>query len=102
MKSHNFFILFLQDDFAAYESEENFAQTLIMNLDGLLSPFKETLTPANFDSLVTTVTVDCNQRWEKLILKSSFNRVQIVLILYYSKHLEKIWMFSLLQYCFHR
>lgn len=60
---------------SAYEAGESFIQTLIMNLDSLLSAFKNTLTPANYDALVAAVTTEVTARLEKVILKSTFNRV---------------------------
>lgn len=66
----------LQDELTAYEAGETFIQTLIVNLDGLLSSFKHCLTANNYDSLVATVTNDVTTRMERVILKSTFNRVR--------------------------
>lgn len=62
----------------AYEAGEPFVQTLIMNLDSLLATFKEVLTPSNYDALVTVVTAEVVARLEKVVLKSTFNRVSFM------------------------
>ncbi|XP_022912920.1 conserved oligomeric Golgi complex subunit 4 [Onthophagus taurus] len=64
-----------EEELSAYEAGETFIQTLIMNLETLLLPFKEVLTPSNYDSLITVVTTEITLRFEKVILKSSFNRL---------------------------
>lgn len=53
-------------------------QTLIMNLDSLLTSFKEILTASNYDALVTVVTAEVVARLEKVVLKSTFNRVRFL------------------------
>lgn len=50
-------------------------QTLIMNLETLLSSFKDALSAANYDAFTNALTVEVTQRFEKVILKSTFNRV---------------------------
>ena len=65
-----------QDELSVYEAGESFVQTLIMNLDSLLSSFKDVLTPANHDALVGVLTTEVTSRLEKVILKSNFNRVR--------------------------
>ncbi|KAF4527190.1 hypothetical protein B566_EDAN006116 [Ephemera danica] len=64
-----------EEDFASYEADEPFVQNLIHNLDGLLSSFKPKLTPSNYDALVGVVTSEVTTQMEKVIMKSSFNRL---------------------------
>ncbi|GJQ85732.1 hypothetical protein Trydic_g12138 [Trypoxylus dichotomus] len=64
-----------EDELSTYDAGETFVQTLIMNLESLLIPFKEILTPNNYDSLVTVVTTEVITRLEKVIFKSTFNRL---------------------------
>ena len=52
-------------------------QTLIMNLEGLLQSFKGTLTTSNYDALIGLLTAEVTARLEKVVLKSTFNRVCI-------------------------
>lgn len=67
-----------EDELSAYEAGESFVQTLIMNLDSLLSSFKECLTAANYDTLVGILTSDVTVRLEKAVFKSTFNRVSVI------------------------
>lgn len=46
-----------------------------MNLDSLLSSFKDTLTTANFDKFVGVLTNEVTARLEKVIFKATFNKV---------------------------
>lgn len=48
-----------------------------MNLDGLLQSFKGSLTTANYDALIGLLTAEVTARLEKVVLKSTFNRVRI-------------------------
>ncbi|KAF2904327.1 hypothetical protein ILUMI_01855 [Ignelater luminosus] len=64
-----------EDELSEYEAGESFVQTLIMNLDSLLSSFKESLTSSNYDGLVKMLTTEVTARLEKVILKSTFNRL---------------------------
>lgn len=61
---------------STYEAGESFVQTLIMNLETLLSLFKDVLTTANYDAFVSVLTTEVTQRLEKVIMKSTFNRVK--------------------------
>lgn len=74
-----------------YEAGESFVETLIMNLEGLLSPFKNILTTANYDVLVSIVTAEVTARLEKVVLKSTYNRVSqiyiiLIMLLFYMQH----------------
>ncbi|KAK5646267.1 hypothetical protein RI129_004731 [Pyrocoelia pectoralis] len=63
------------DELSEYEAGESFVQTLIMNLDSLLSSFKESLTSSNYDGLIKILIGEVTARLEKVIFKSTFNRV---------------------------
>ncbi|XP_067007439.2 conserved oligomeric Golgi complex subunit 4 isoform X2 [Anabrus simplex] len=64
-----------EEEFASYEADEPFVRNLIMNLDGLLSSFKGSLTPSNYDALVRMLTAEVTAHMEKVVFKSSFNRL---------------------------
>ncbi|KAF5297668.1 hypothetical protein FQA39_LY11999 [Lamprigera yunnana] len=66
---------FTEDQLSEYEAGESFVQTLIMNLDSLLSTFKESLTDSNYDGLVKILIGEVTVRFEKVILRSTFNRL---------------------------
>ncbi|XP_076657379.1 conserved oligomeric Golgi complex subunit 4 isoform X2 [Halictus rubicundus] len=63
-----------EDDLLRYETEEPFVQTLVMNLEGLLRSFKDSLTASNYDALIGLLTAEVTARLEKVVLKSTFNR----------------------------
>ncbi|XP_046411279.1 conserved oligomeric Golgi complex subunit 4 [Neodiprion fabricii] len=63
-----------EDELLGYETEEPFVQTLVMNLEGLLQVFKGGLTPSNYDALIGILTAEVTARFEKVVLKSTFNR----------------------------
>lgn len=65
----------MQDELLRYETDEPFVQTLIMNLEGLLRGFKDSLTISNYDALIGLLTAEVTARLEKVVLKSTFNRV---------------------------
>lgn len=50
-----------------------------MNLEGLLQSFKGSLTTSNYDALIGLLTAEVTARLEKVVLKSTFNRVCIFL-----------------------
>ncbi|KAK7862604.1 hypothetical protein R5R35_005641 [Gryllus longicercus] len=64
-----------EDEFTAYEADQPFVQTLVRNLHGLLENFKESLTPGNYDTLVTILTEEVTIHLEKAVFKTSFNRL---------------------------
>ncbi|KAL0116601.1 hypothetical protein PUN28_009914 [Cardiocondyla obscurior] len=63
-----------EDELLRYETDEPFVQTLIMNLEGLLRGFKDSLTTSNYDALVGLLAAEVTARLEKVVLKSTFNR----------------------------
>jgi hypothetical protein len=65
----------MQDELLRYETDEPFVQTLVMNLEGLLQGFKGSLTISNYDALIGLLTAEITARLEKVVLKSTFNRV---------------------------
>lgn len=46
-----------------------------MQLDGLLNSFKNSLSPRNYDALVSILATEVTNRLERAIKKSTFNRV---------------------------
>lgn len=64
-----------EDELATYEAGETFIQFLIVQIDGLLTSFKETLCPRNYDVLVAMFAADVTTRFERSIKKSAFNRL---------------------------
>ncbi|XP_076270281.1 conserved oligomeric Golgi complex subunit 4 [Rhynchophorus ferrugineus] len=71
----NFSHQLTEDELSAYEAGESFVQTLIMNLETLLSSFKEILSSNNYDHFLQVLTAEVTQRFEKVIMKSQFNRL---------------------------
>ena len=55
--------------------QDPFVQQLICHLDGFMSGFKDSLMPNNYQALVGILTSEVAQRFEKVILKTDFNRV---------------------------
>lgn len=58
-----------------YETDEPFVPILVMHLEGLLQTFKNSLTESNYNALIGIVTTEVASRLEKVVLKSTFNRV---------------------------
>ena len=59
-----------EEQFSDYEANDPFAQTLILNIDNLLGGFKKSLTPNNYDALVSMLTTEVTTQLEKTVLKS--------------------------------
>ena len=64
-----------ESEFAGYEANDPFSQTLMVQVDGLLGSFLPLLTSENYKSLVTLVVAEVAAQLEKAVLKSSFNRL---------------------------
>uniref|UniRef100_A0A8D7ZZH9 Conserved oligomeric Golgi complex subunit 4 n=1 Tax=Culex pipiens TaxID=7175 RepID=A0A8D7ZZH9_CULPI len=64
-----------EEELATYEAGETFIQFLIVQIDGMLTMFKASLTPRNYDALVSIVTTEITARLERAIKKSTFNRL---------------------------
>lgn len=78
-----------EDELLRYETDEPFVQTLVMNLEGLLEAFKSSLTTANYDALIGILTSEVTIRLEKVVLKSTFNRVIYMTLIINCIHGEK-------------
>lgn len=72
----NFSHQLTEDELSAYEAGESFVQTLIMNLETLLTSFKDILSANNYDQFIQVLTSEVTQRLEKVVMKSQFNRVR--------------------------
>lgn len=66
-----------EEELAAYEAGETFMQKLIIELDGLLNTFKDALCGRNYEILVGMVATDVTVRMERVMKKTTFNRVGI-------------------------
>lgn len=64
-----------EDDFSLYEVNDPFAQNFIANLEKSLSSLKETLTPLNHENVVNMVCAEIAARFEKAVMKCSYNRL---------------------------
>jgi len=47
-----------------------------MNLETLLTSFKDILSANNYDQFIQVLTSEVTQRLEKVVMKSQFNRVR--------------------------
>lgn len=63
------------DELAAYEAGETFVQALIVQIDGLLTTFRATMSERNFDALVGILAVDVTARLEASVKKCAYNRL---------------------------
>ncbi|XP_055681003.1 conserved oligomeric Golgi complex subunit 4 [Lutzomyia longipalpis] len=70
-QSHNF----TEDELAAYDAGETFIQSLISQIDSLLKSFENVLTARNYGILVEILATDVTARLERVIRKSTFNRL---------------------------
>ena len=64
-----------EETFSDYEANDPFIQTLIMNLDTLLVSFKESLTSANYETLVGMMAAEMTFQMEKTAFKFKFSRL---------------------------
>ncbi|XP_014235606.1 conserved oligomeric Golgi complex subunit 4 isoform X1 [Trichogramma pretiosum] len=64
-----------EEEILRHETDESFVQTLVMNLDGLLQVFKNSLMESNYNALIGILTTEVTIRLEKVIFKSSFNKI---------------------------
>jgi hypothetical protein len=65
-----------EETFADYEANDPFVQTLIMNLDGLLSTFKGSLTLNNYETLLAMMASEVTLQLEKAALKSKYVEIR--------------------------
>ncbi|KAK4294099.1 hypothetical protein Pmani_033249 [Petrolisthes manimaculis] len=64
-----------EEEFAAYEANDPFSQTLMVQMDGLLGSFVPLLTEVNYRALVAVLVAEVAQQLEKAIFKATFNRL---------------------------
>ncbi|XP_037959920.1 conserved oligomeric Golgi complex subunit 4 isoform X2 [Teleopsis dalmanni] len=64
-----------EEELAAYEAGETFVQYLIVQIDGLFNLFKNSLSPRNYDALVSILATEVTSRLERAIKKTTFNRL---------------------------
>ena len=64
-----------EEGYADSEANDPFVQNLILNLDGLLTSFRKSLTPKNYDALVNILVVEVTLQLEKVVFKSKFSRL---------------------------
>nr|XP_016945408.1 conserved oligomeric Golgi complex subunit 4 [Drosophila suzukii] len=64
-----------EEELAAYEAGETFVQFFIVQLDGLLNSFKNSLSPRNYDALVSILATEVTMQLERAIKKITFNRL---------------------------
>ncbi|KAG0730329.1 Conserved oligomeric Golgi complex subunit 4 [Chionoecetes opilio] len=65
----------VQNQFASYEANDPFSQTLMVQVDGLLGSFTSLLTEENYKALVGVLVSEVAEQLEKAVFKSSFNRL---------------------------
>ncbi|XP_055381969.1 conserved oligomeric Golgi complex subunit 4 [Condylostylus longicornis] len=64
-----------EEELSTYEAGETFVQFLIVQIDSLLNTFKPSLSPRNYDALVSILASEVTSRLERAIKKSTFNRL---------------------------
>lgn len=64
-----------EEEFASYEANDPFSQTLMVQVDGLLGSFLPLLTEENYKSLVSVLVSEVAEQLEKAVFKSTFNRL---------------------------
>ncbi|XP_060041164.1 conserved oligomeric Golgi complex subunit 4 isoform X2 [Erinaceus europaeus] len=65
----------LEEEFNDYEANDPWVQQFILNLEQQMSEFKASLSPVIYDSLTGLMTSLVAVELEKVVLKSSFNRL---------------------------
>ena len=64
-----------EEDYSYYEVNDPFVQNLISTMDNILAVLKEALTTANYESCIGLVCHELATRLEKVVMKSTFNRL---------------------------
>ncbi|KAK7076819.1 Golgi transport complex subunit 4 [Halocaridina rubra] len=64
-----------EEEFACYEANDPFSQTLMVQVDGLLGSFVPLLTDENYKSLVSVLVAEVAAQLEKAVMKTTFNRL---------------------------
>lgn len=62
-------------EFADFEANDPFVENFLRSLDRLLAEFKAQLTDRNFEEFVGAVCVEITRRFEKVIVRTPFNRL---------------------------
>ena len=76
-----------EDDLSYYEANDPWVQELICNLQSVLTKFKSSLLETIYDQLVSLVINEIAIQFEKIIFKSSFNRLGA---LFFDKELRSL------------
>jgi len=64
-----------EQDYSYYEINDPFVQNLISTLDSTLKSLKKSLTNSNYESCIGITCFELSLRYEKVVLKSTFNRL---------------------------
>ncbi|XP_068848859.1 conserved oligomeric Golgi complex subunit 4 isoform X2 [Capricornis sumatraensis] len=64
-----------EEEFSDYEANDPWVQQFILNLEQLMAEFKAGLSPVIYDSLTSLVTSLITVELERVVLKSTFNRL---------------------------
>uniref|UniRef100_A0A915CIL2 Conserved oligomeric Golgi complex subunit 4 n=2 Tax=Parascaris TaxID=6254 RepID=A0A915CIL2_PARUN len=64
-----------ESEFADFEAVDPFMDGFIASLDKQLAVFEPLLVPSNYQELLSSVCAEVNRQLERVILKSSFNRL---------------------------
>lgn len=70
-----FFLFQCQEEFSDYEANDPWVQQFIVHLEHQMTEFKAGLSPAIYDNLTGLMTSLIATELEKVLLKSSFNRL---------------------------
>ncbi|KAF9585781.1 Golgi transport complex subunit 4 [Lunasporangiospora selenospora] len=63
------------EEYAEQESTNSFVNRFMSGLDGLVEPFKSTLTEDNYNHIITSAVTSLCRTWEKMIFQSKFNKM---------------------------
>ena len=88
-------LFFFQEEFASYEANDPFSQTLMVQVDGLLGSFTSLLTEENYKALVGVLVSEVAEQLEKAVFKSSFNRVRFLNAL---RTKDYVWSIQIIYY----
>ena len=64
--------------FSQYEAEDPWVQVFVADLDEFISSFRNTLSSANYESLISLVAGELTYQMERAVLKIAFNRVRLL------------------------
>ncbi|KAI1291602.1 Golgi transport complex subunit 4 [Mortierella claussenii] len=63
------------EEYAEQESLNNFVHRFMSGFDGLIEPFKSTLTEDNYNQVIANAVASLTKAWEKLIFQTKFNKM---------------------------